>query len=169
MEAFTGVSDIIIRQAMRHDLEAIGNLWVELMMFHSELDPRFGIPRHGRGNYIRYTYQAIRDHNYQVLVAEVDKRIIGYVIGYIAQNPPIFPQPQYGFIADLCVTSSVRRNGAGRRLVNAICKWFRQRGMQSIQLNVAHHNPTSQAFWRQMGCTDYLDHMWMRLDEPGNG
>lgn len=154
-------SDIIIRPATRKNLDAVGDLWVELMRFHAELDPRFVVPPRGRDSYIRHLYTAIRDSNYHVLVAEDNGRIIGYVLGYIAQNPPIFPQPIYGFIADLCVTGTARRQGAGQLLVHAICHWFHQRGLQSIQLNVAHHNPVSQAFWRRMGCTDYLDHMWM--------
>lgn len=152
-----------IRQASRRDLEVIGNLWVELMQYHAEVDNRFGIPRHGRSSYIRYTYQAMRDSNYRVLVADDGGTVIGYVVGYIAQNPPIFMQPFYGFIADLCVTAQARRQGAGRALVHALGEWFRQRGMSSFQLNVAHHNPVSQAFWRNIGCTDYLDHMWMPL------
>ncbi|HEX2948880.1 MAG TPA: GNAT family N-acetyltransferase [Armatimonadota bacterium] len=156
--------EIIVRQATRKDLESIGDLWVELMSFHSRLDQRFGIPPQGRSNYIRHTYQAIRDHNYAVLVAENQDQILGYVIGYIAQNPPIFPQPQYGFIADICVTHHARRQGVGESLVKTLRDWFRMRGMDSVQLNVAHHNPVSQAFWRKMGCTDYIDHMWMRLD-----
>lgn len=153
----------VVRAASRRDLEAIGDLWVELMSFHAELDHRFGVPAQGRSNYIRHIYLALRDHNYRVLVVEDHGQILGYICGYIAQNPPIFPQPQYGFIADLCVAQHARRRHIGESLVTAICHWFHEHGMSSIQLNVAHHNPTSQAFWRKMGCTDYLDHMWMPI------
>ncbi|HEY3375998.1 MAG TPA: GNAT family N-acetyltransferase [Armatimonadota bacterium] len=134
------------------------------MSFHQSLDARFGIPLHGKTNYIRHIYSAIRDSNYRVLVAQSHGTIVGYVIGYIAQNPPIFPLPTYGFIADLSVTQHARRLGIGQQLVDSLCAWFHARGMRSIQLNVAHHNPISQAFWRKMGCTDYLDHMWMPLE-----
>lgn len=159
---------IVIRQAIRKDLDAIGDLWVELMSFHARLDERFGIPPQGRSSYIRHTYQAIRDHNYRVLVAEYDSQLVGYIIGYIAQNPPIFPQPHYGFIADICVTYHARRKGVGEALVKSVLEWFHARGMDSVQLNVAHHNPLSQAFWRRMGCTDYIDHMWIHLDTDGS-
>ena len=152
-----------IRKAARSDLEVIGDLWVELMTFHVECDSRFGLPAHGRSNYIRHIHMALRDSSYYVLVAEEGRKVIGYVIGYIAQNPPIFPNPNYGFIADLCVASTARRHGAGGLLVRGICQWFRSRGMTNIQMNVAHWNPVSQAFWRKQGCTDYLDHLWMKL------
>jgi len=158
--------NLLIRQATRKDLEYIGDLWIELITYHSKLDARFTIPEGGRSHYIRHIYNALRDDNYRVLVAEIEKRVIGYIIGYIAENPPIFPQKRYGFIADLCITASCRRCGAGTALVSTIKHWFIARGLYVIQLNVAHNNPVSQQFWRDIGCTDYLDHMWMKIDEP---
>jgi ribosomal protein S18 acetylase RimI-like enzyme len=158
---------LIIRQATRKDLDAIGDLWVELMAFHAALDHRFRIPPHGRSNYIRHVYTVMRDSNYHVLVAQGgEKQVMGYILAYIAQNPPIFPHPRYGFIADLCISEAARRQGIGEALLTTVLEWFRSRGMENIQLNVAHHNAVSQAFWRKMGCTDYLDHMWLSLSPP---
>ena len=152
-----------IRLAQKHDLERIGDLWIELMSYHANLDERFAVPPNGKLHYIRHVHLAIRDHNYRVLVAEKQGMIVGYIIGYIAENPPIFPQAQYGFIADIYVVKSERRFGVGEQLVHSICQWFRQRGMTNVQLNVAHNNSGSQAFWRKLGCLDYLDHLWMPL------
>ncbi len=152
-----------IREASRRDADAIGDLWVELMSFHAALDPHFGIPPNGRVSYIRHIQSAFHDDNYRVLVAERDERVAGFVMGYIAQNPPIFTTPRFGFIADLCVAHTHRRLGIGEALVRMLTAWFRGRGLTSIQLNVSHHNPISQAFWRKLGCTDYLDHMWWDL------
>lgn len=154
---------VTVRQATRKDIEAIADLWVELMSFHASLDDRFALPDHGHLHYARHINTALRDENYRVLIAEENGTIIGYVLGYIAQNPPIFPHPLFGFIADLCVTQRSRRHGAGELLVRTIIDWFRGRGLRDVQLNVAHHNPVSQSFWRKMGCLDYLDHMWMSL------
>jgi ribosomal protein S18 acetylase RimI-like enzyme len=161
----TSQHDARIRPATRRDLDAVGDLWVELMTYHHRLDPRFGIPEDGRRQYIRHVAQALRDDNCRLLVAAVDGRIVGYLFSYIAQNPPIFPHPYFGFIADLCVTATCRRGGIGALLVRDALAWFKARGLHSVQLNVAHHNPISQAFWRKMGCSDYIDHMWMPLDE----
>lgn len=155
---------VTIRPAMLHDAEAIGDLWIELMSFHATLDARFSVPSKGRGQYVRHVRNALRDENYRVLVAEADRRLVGFVLGYIGQNPPIFPQERYGFIADLCVTRDCRRRRVGERLVKMLCAWFRERGLRNVQLNVACANPLSQSFWRKMGCTDYLDHMWLNLE-----
>ena len=158
--AETGVA---IRPATQRDAETIGDLWVELMNFHATLDDRFGVPPNGRVNYVRQLQKALRDENFRVLVAVEQRRVIGYIMGYIGQNPPIFPKPRFGFIADLCVTQLQRRHGVGERLVQEMCHWFRARGLDCVQMNVAHNNPMSQAFWRKVGSRDYLDHMWMEL------
>jgi len=158
-------SSVAIRPATQRDADTIGDLWVELMNFHATLDARFSVPRHGRINYVRQIQKALRDENFQVLVAVDGRQVIGYVMGYIGQNPPIFAKSRFGFVADLCVTNTQRRQGVGERLVQEICRWFRLRGLDSVQMNVAHHNPQSQAFWRKMGSTDYLDHMWIDLTE----
>lgn len=153
-----------IRTATRHDVEAIADLWVELMTLHAQLDARFGVPENGRSHYMRHVYTILRDDTYHVLVAEEAGSVVGYLLAYVAQNPPIFTMPRFGFIADLCVTASCRRRGVGAQLVAVVRDWFRQHHLTSIQLNVAHHNPISQAFWRKIGCSDYLDHMWLTLD-----
>lgn len=155
--------NISIRTGQARDLETVGDLWFELMSLHARLDPRFTVPPQGRASYIRHVHTALRDDNYRLLVAEARGEVHGYVLGYIGQNPPMFPQTRYGFIADLCVTRDWRRHGVGSGLVRAMCQWFRAQGLRNIQLNVAHLNPDSQAFWRKTGCVDYLDHMWLDL------
>ena len=161
---------IAIRAASQRDLATVGDLWVEMMTFHAALDARFSIPPHGRANYIRNLRNNLRDDNFRVFVAVEGRRVIGYVMGYIGENPPIFTQQRYGFIADLCVTQVYRQRGVGEKLVTAMCDWFRRRGLENAQMNVAHGNPSSQAFWRKIGGMDYLDHMWLDLTErPRDG
>lgn len=142
----------------------IGDLWIELMSLHATLDPRFGLPLRGRTHYVKHAGQALRDRSYRLIVADHPSGLLGYVLGYIAENPPILPNARYGFIADLFVTPTVRRQGVGRALVRDMCVWFQDHGLTYFQVNVAHHNPQSQAFWRRIGCTDYLDHLWKSLE-----
>ena len=155
--------EIIVRPATRADLEAIGDLWVELISFHAALDGRFAIPPNGRKHYIRYALDAIRDPQFHVLVAVAGENVIGYVLGYVANNLPFFPNLRYAFLSDISVSATSRRRGVGKLLVAALREWFYLRGMRSVQLNAAYHNPVSQAFWRQQGCTDYISMLWLGL------
>ncbi|MEI7834384.1 MAG: GNAT family N-acetyltransferase [bacterium] len=154
---------IIVRPATHADLEAIGDLWVELISFHAAVDERFAIPPNGRKHYMRYTLDAIRDPSFHVLVAVVDDMVVGYVLGYVANNLPFFPSLRYAFLSDISVSATNRRRGVGQKLVAAIKEWFAQRGLRTIQLNAAYHNPVSQAFWSKQGCTDYISMLWLEL------
>lgn len=154
-----------VRRAQKQDVESIGDLWVQLIDFHACLDPRFGVPAKGRVHYMRQIHHALHNDNYRVFVYEIAGQVAGYILGYIAENPPIFPSTHFGFIADLYVHPVYRRLGIGRQLVAALRAWFRSRHLTSVQLNVAHANPASQAFWRGQGSTEYLHHMWMPVDE----
>jgi ribosomal protein S18 acetylase RimI-like enzyme len=160
----SNIDIVVVRGATRRDLEDIGNLWVELIEYHRRLDARFFVPFEGRNHYMRYIYNALRDDSFRVFVAESAGNIVGYIIGYVSENAPFFPQPRYAFIADICVTANCRCAGTGKALVREISSWFLSRGLQSTQLNIAYNNEISQKFWRSLGCRDYLHHVWLDLD-----
>ncbi|MFQ6057267.1 MAG: GNAT family N-acetyltransferase [Anaerolineae bacterium] len=155
--------EIIVRRARLKDVNDILPLWEEMMRFHAALDPRLEVGPRG----VDYMRQVIpdwlRSEACCVLVAEVEGHIVGYIAGRVADNPPIFRLRAYGHVSDICVAPEWRRQGIGRRLYEALREWFKDQGLSVIQLNVAHRNPASQAFWRAMGFEDYLDYMWSKV------
>ena len=46
----------------------------------------------------------------------------------------------------------------------ALREWMCERGASHVQLQVAHNNSASQAFWREMGCTDFMHTLWYNLE-----
>jgi GNAT superfamily N-acetyltransferase len=154
---------IRVRRARRDDLDALLDLWQELLDYHANLDRRFA-PAAGGRQLFRPTLEAwMADDKWRVLVAEADGQVVGYTIGHIADNPPILEMQQYACVTDICVAPGWRRTGAGRKLFSALRAWFRRHGLSAMQVSVATFNPVSQAFWRTMGFSDYLDRMWLDL------
>jgi ribosomal protein S18 acetylase RimI-like enzyme len=96
-------------------------------------------------------------------VAEYGERLVGYLIARINESPPMLTPQRYGHVSDICVAPDQRRSGAGRRLFSAARVWFRRKGVDVVQLNVAAANPTAQSFWREMGFQDYMYRMWLDL------
>lgn len=157
------MAEIIIRRATLEDLEAVLDLWQEMMDYHARLDRRFQPAEDGRDHFREVVQEWMVDDTWHVLVAEVGGEVIGYVIGRVAENPPVFDMRYFGYVTDICVAADWRRMGVGRRLFLALCDWFRRRGLTVIQLNAAAFNPVSQAFWREMGFRDFLERMWMDI------
>lgn len=156
-----------IRPATKKDLPQMLRLWREMMDFHVRYEPRFRpLPSpEGERAWERYMREDVLGHkDWCVLVAESEGRLIGQMMGQLRDPYPIFEPGRYGYVSGVVVDPAARRSGVGRALFEALKAWFRERGVTYLQLMVAHHNPVSQAFWREMGCTDYMDILWYDLE-----
>ncbi|MDY7041620.1 MAG: GNAT family N-acetyltransferase [Chloroflexota bacterium] len=157
------MTTITVRRATEADVPAIVPLWKEMMAFHAALDPRFRPDPDGDVHWSRAISAWMQAEDNCVLVAEAEGQIVGYTVGMMRENPPVLLPLYHGFVSDICVAPEWRQRGVGRRMFAALKMWFRQQGADHIELRVAHNNPTSQAFWRKMGCEDYMDSMWCEL------
>jgi GNAT superfamily N-acetyltransferase len=73
--------------------------------------------------------------------------------------PDIFAEEPCGFIADIYVDRSFRRQGIGRQLVKAMVDWFKERGAPNFDWQVASRNADGSAFWRALGGRDLMIRM----------
>jgi ribosomal protein S18 acetylase RimI-like enzyme len=153
-----------IRRATVKDVPAVVPLWQEMMDFHAALDAwRFRPAEDGASYWAEAVAGWLKDENCCAFVADAGDRLVGYIIGWVRQPVPIFQPGVYGLVSDMCVAADCRRRGIGRRLFEALKAWFRERGASHVSLRVAVTNPVSQAFWRSVGCEDYMDDMWYTL------
>lgn len=156
-------NDVTIRRATADDVPAILPLWQEMMDIHASLDPRFRPAVDGADYWAEALDGWLKDENCCVFVADAGGRLVGYIVGWLHQPPPVFEPDVYGFVSDVCVAADCRQRGIGCCMFEALKAWFRQRGASHVELRVAAANPVSQAFWRRIGCEDYMDHMWCSL------
>jgi ribosomal protein S18 acetylase RimI-like enzyme len=157
------MSQVIIRQATQDDVGGILLLWNELMDYHAALDARFQPAPGAEENWAEILLDWLQDDDACVLVADAGGKLVGFIIGLVRENPPVLLPPKYGLVTDICVDPGWRRQGIGGRLFEALIVWFREKELFVVQLSVAHRNPVSQAFWRAMGCADYLERLWFEL------
>lgn len=157
------VAEINVRKARSEDVSDLLVLWQEMMELHTRLDPRFAPAADGATHFQQVLQTWMADERWHIFVAEAEGKLIGYAIGMLNENAPVFALRAYGFVSDICVTAAWRRTGVGRRLFGELRAWFHRHGLTCVQLNVAALNPTSQAFWRAMGFQDYTDRLWLDL------
>lgn len=147
------MDSVVIRLAIAEDIETIGQLWEQLVEHHTHLDTRLpeSVPNGGR-RYARRLYDTLRDDYARLLVAVVEGKVVGYVLGMIVDlAPDMFEQETSGFLADIFVAPHSRRTGAGRALVLELARWFRERGVQYYEWHVAARNVEALAFWQSVG------------------
>jgi len=150
------MTEIIVRQATKPDVEAILALWHEMMELHRELEPlAWTIAADAEETSRAYFRSCIDDPERQLLVAVRGTEVVGYLLAARSQRPPVIDVQTVGAIYDCCVTPTARRKGIGRLLVAKAKEWFRQQGLEIVLLNYALHNPPAEAFWQAQGFRPY--------------
>lgn len=122
-----------IREARESDVPAVIALFGMLDDLH-----RTGAPHQFRGSSqaprsAQFVLALIRDLNGALIVAEAGARIVGHLavtIESVADRGPLIPR-RYAQVQDLIVTTSMRRLGIGKALVQAAERWALARGVNS--------------------------------------
>ncbi len=155
----------MIRSARQEDAAAIARLWEHLVAYHQTLDG--DLPQAAAEGGKRYAERLINrldDTHTQVFVAEEGGKVVGYVLGVIADFVPEMFMPTIGgFLADIYVEDSNRRTGIGRALVETLMDWFRSRSVRYVEWYVASNNTAGRAFWQAVGGRDLMIRMRVNL------
>ena len=147
-----------IRKGTISDINKIGVLWEELMVYHANLDPYFKMKEGGKKIYKEFLLHLLKEpEKNRIYIAENGSIIIGYVLGIIQEAPPVFETKYYGDIMDIYVAEGFRRQSFGGKLVDELKNWFQTRGITRIELNAAAKNPISNIFWEKQGFHPHLN------------
>lgn len=168
MSSGNDVANIVIRPATEADARSIGALWEELASYHHSLDSALPIPsENGDEVYAARVRERLDDTHMHVVVAEDNAhsgRLVGFALGMIMDMvPEMFAEETAGFLADIFVDQSYRRQGVGRALADAMASWFRSRGVAHMEWFVAARNEEARDFWRSLGGRDVMVRMRINL------
>lgn len=152
---------ITIRRATIEDMDPVVGLWGEMMAEHERGDPRIRLAEGALPAYRAYLGYHLMNSESCVRVAEVSGIVVGFCMLTISRNLPMFLPARYGYLSDLVVSRSWRREGIGRRLVAETLEWMRLRKIDSVQLQHYSFNKTGETFWKAMGFKDYYTRMWL--------
>lgn len=152
---------ITVRPAKKQDIDAIIELWKELMAFHRAKDFFFERAPDAEKIFARYVEDNIASETACVFGAIVDEQLAGYCQGKRDKHPPILAQPDYGQILDVAVTAEHRRTGVGQRLIEALQDWFCRNGIHRIEVRHWKFNEIGSRFRRKMGFEPYLETLYM--------
>ena len=152
----------IVKAEEKHVAD-IGRLWLEFMHFHAAVDPIF-TPRDGAaaGFEKEMVRRLMESEDGLVLVALDGKRAVGYSLAEIRDSPGLKLE-KFGAVDHVAVTAEFRRKGVGEKVLGEIMKWFRSRGIDRVELEVAARNETGYSFWRKHGFTDYRHRLYRQI------
>jgi len=145
----------IVKAEEKH-VSAIGQLWLEFIRFHQDIDPIFTpLDDAVQGFKEEMVHTLMKSEDGLVLVALDGEQVVGYSISEIKEPPKGANRDKYGYIHHMAVTASYRRTGIGEKMFDEIMKWFRLKNVDRIELEITSKNIVSDSFWQKHGFTDY--------------
>lgn len=141
-----------IRPATPADQAALGRYGAALMRQHHASDPRrFILVENPEAGYGRFLVSQLADPDYVVLVAERAGGVVGYVFAGLEPLSWRELRGPCGFIHDVYVDESVRREGVGRDLLQAAIDWLHAKGMSQVVLWSKSQNSGAQHLFAGIG------------------
>jgi ribosomal protein S18 acetylase RimI-like enzyme len=154
-----------LRKFEETDLETLKTLFEEFVEYHSQFDDSFRkIQNHG-DCFVDYVMSMNNDESKNCIVAEMNGEVVGYCIYTIERKPPVYPQPVYGYIDNLCVSSLNQNMGIGTKLLEDAVERLRSEGIERIECMVAIGNPKSTKFWRKMKFKTFMEQMYISMTQ----
>lgn len=147
---------IKVRKAKIKDADEISNLNYLLMKYHEKFDNYYKINKNHRKIYSKYIKKFIRSKNTLVLVAEVDKKIVGLMLGAIEKRPPIMKVVKFGHLKDTFVLPGYRRRGIGKILAKELMKWFESKEVEFVELESDIRNKIGVKAWKSLGFKPFM-------------
>ncbi len=145
--------DIIVRRAAPADLPVLGRLGALLMRAHHDFDPcRFMAPaEHAQQGYAGFLGEQLEQDTAAIFVAERGGTVLGYVYAAIEGKAWKELRDVAGFIHDVAVVESERRQGLGARLLDVAAQWLAGQGVPRVMLWTAEQNAGAQRLFAKLG------------------
>lgn len=154
-----------IRPATPDDVPAVLPMVEKVCRFHEQLDPvKFGYRDNPAAMYDDWLRRRATDPQSVFLVADAGaddagaddaqdgaRRLVGFIVGTLTTEIPIYRLRQYGFLHDLWVEEKYRNEGIGRQLVTLAVERFREIGVSQIRLDTAAENEAARNLFRACG------------------
>ena len=143
--------ELLIRPATEDDYEGVNAVFADELAHHVALLPeRFQLadPVMPRDWFL----EVLANPNKMLIVAEVDGRVAGQIliIDSVSVDDPIHRPRRYLEIDELAVLAEYRRQGIGRRLMQAAEQFAADRGIPTVELSVWEANSQAFSFYQSL-------------------
>lgn len=152
-----------IRPASADDRTALVQLWQDIMHERATMDVRVRLAENASEHWSVQLQMWLGATDAQVLVADKQAKIIGFLVGTIQERPLYYYQQRLGLVEELAIDGHAHQGGVGTALLASITSWFKDQQVDLVESTVMHLHPMAQAFWRANGAAEVMTTFWYRL------
>ncbi len=147
------MESMVIRKATKNDFEQMYELWLEMQTYHEKWDERWYKPEEGcKLKCFDYWDQKSKDDNSIILVAEKGNDLVGMVISFIENRPPVLKSQFKLLVVDNVITNSkYRRFGVFKKLMQVLMEIAKEKGVSAITLIVNSENEIAIKAYESFG------------------
>ncbi|MBX3385718.1 MAG: GNAT family N-acetyltransferase [Phycisphaeraceae bacterium] len=151
--AEVGEGGVTIRPGRAEDVPRILPMVRALTDLHQRHDPeRFRVRADVLDRYAAWLPVRAADSERSVLlVAEAEGGLVGFLVGTVEPEVPIFWVPECGWIHDVWVEPGHRGSGLAAALVESACARFAAMGQKQVRLHTGAFNDRARALFTQCG------------------
>lgn len=138
------------------DTPSLRDCIVELQEFERTIEPALPAGTAMADAYLAYILDRCREYRGKVFVAEVDRRVVGFVCVWARVPPtePDEPPTEYAYISDLVILAPFRQRGLGRALLGRAEGYAREQQARVIRIGVLAQNVIAKQLYFDMGFTE---------------
>jgi ribosomal protein S18 acetylase RimI-like enzyme len=155
---------VIVREATEADAGNISSLNTDVQATHASAVPWLFKPASPDTFPPEVVAELLDEPSNLVFIAEVESTPAGYVYAEIIDRPETSFNHAYQmiYIHHVSVRPTLRRQGVGRALLEAVQAEARKRDIHMISLDVWTFNDAARAFFSRNGFTAHSERLWKR-------
>lgn len=121
-----------------------------------------------REKYFEYTKHQTYNQDGKIYLAEMDGKIVGLIAGHIRTYYDIdkcdYKCPPMGVIEELIIDKECRSSGLGKKLLETMEKYFKDKNCEYTMLGVFAHNQKAYDFYKKQNYNNRMITMLKKLD-----
>lgn len=163
------IANVSIRRAHKEDTAPVGLLWQRLLAEHAALDARFDVADDALERWMNDFAYWVGDEHFRVFIAERGVDIVGFATASLWRPLPVFAGTEDVSLNELYVVPEARKEGIGRRLVEAVKAWAASIAAGRLRIGVLAANAEGRAFWARMQAQPLSLTLTIELDVGADG
>ena len=108
--------------------------------------------------------QLVLSEEAEVMVAELDSRIVGSGYALIRDAKPYLDHKQYAYLGFMYTAMEQRGQGVNKAIVDALVQWSISKGVHEIRLTVYNDNTPAIRAYEKVGFKKHILEMRVHVD-----